>query len=255
MQHPVVRGILGAVGVLLALAAWQLGIAWGILPAEDIPTPAEVISSLVSQVQTGEFWAAVRETMQSVVLGLAGGAAIALPLAIAMGQSESVDHALRPTVEFLRPVPSLALIPFTMLKWGPTQTSVIFLVAFTSIWPLLIQTLDGIKGLDETAMLTARSLRIGRLARLRWVVIPGTLPYVATGLRIAASVALIVAVSVELITGAPGLGSAISDAQNALALEKMYALIMASGLLGIVLYLALTRVERHLLHWHPGYRP
>jgi ABC-type nitrate/sulfonate/bicarbonate transport system permease component len=162
--------------------------------------------------------------------------------------------ALRTLVEFLRPVPSVALIPVAILLFGVGYESKIFLVAFASIWPLLIQTLSGLRDVDPAALTTAAVYRIPRTDRVLRVLVPSALPYVATGLRIASTTGLIVALVAELIIGAPGLGQAITLAQAGNAVTLMYALIISAGLLGLGLNFVLLRLERAVLHWHPSQR-
>jgi ABC-type nitrate/sulfonate/bicarbonate transport system permease component len=181
-------------------------------------------------------------------------AAIAVPLAILMSGNDYVHRALRTIVEFLRPVPSVALIPVAILLFGVGFESKVFLVAFASLWPLLVQTLAGLRDVDPAALTTAAVYRIPRAHRILRVVVPSALPYVATGLRIASTTALIVALVAELVIGAPGLGQAITLAQAANAVALMYALIISTGLLGLGLNALFLRIERAVLHWHPAHR-
>jgi ABC-type nitrate/sulfonate/bicarbonate transport system permease component len=149
----------------------------------------------------------------------------------------------------------VALIPLVVLTLGTQLDSKIFLVFFASLWPLLIQTIYGVQDADPVALDTARAFRIPRFVRLVGVTLPGAVPYIATGLRISSSVALILAVTAELVVGMEGLGQAIDLAGTGGAVELMYALIVVTGILGWTLNGVFMRVERRVLHWHPSARP
>jgi ABC-type nitrate/sulfonate/bicarbonate transport system permease component len=157
-------------------------------------------------------------------------------------------------IEFLRPVPSVALIPLAILIYGVDLESKVFLAAFASFWQLLVQTLYGVQDVDPVATETARAFGFSRGQRLVYVTLPSTVPYIATGLRIASSVALILAVTAELIIGSPGLGREINSAHSGGNVELLYALTMTTGILGLALNRAFVAIERRVLHWHPSQR-
>ena len=163
-------------------------------------------------------------------------------------------HAFRPAIEFLRPIPSVALIPLAILVYGTGLQSKVFLVAFASIWPLLIQTIYGARDLDPIALETARSFRIRRSDRILRVTLMGAVPYIATGLRISSATALILAITAELIVGSAGLGREINIARQGGAVDIMYALIVTTGLVGWGLNSLFAAGERRVLHWHPSHR-
>jgi len=246
--------LLGAVGVALALLLWQLAPALGLVPSDDLPGAGAVLSKLASLAGTDAFWSAVGSTLAGAGLGLLIAVVVGVALGVLMGSSQVAWHALRPTVEFLRPVPGVALIPVAILVFGPSMQSDVFLVAFGCVWVMLVQTLYGVREVDEVALQTARSYGLTHAQRIRWVQLPSSLPYIATGLRIASSIALIVAVTAELVAGNAGLGKAISLAQSVGQTEEMYALIVAAGILGIAVHVLFGGLERRFLHWHQSQR-
>lgn len=246
-----VLGLIGTVGVLLLVEG---GIRAGLVNASYLPPPTEVVAELFVQLGSADFWRAVGSTMQGWAIGLLIALAIALPLAALIGASEYVYRATRPIVEFLRPIPSVALIPVAILIFGPNMGSKVFLVAFGCLWPVLIQLIYGLRDIEPTQVETARSFRISPARRITRITFYSTLPYLATGLRLAVSIALVLAVTAELVTGAEGLGQAIMLAQGAGAATVMYAIIVATGLIGVVLSFALAAIERQVLKWHPSHR-
>ena len=243
---------LAAVAVLLVL--WELVVQVGIVNETNIPPASAALSELVSQLADAAFWSALGSTLQGWALGLGIAIALGIPLGLLIGSSRWAYRALRVPIEFLRPIPSVALIPLAVLIYGQGLESKVFLAAFASFWPLLIQTIYGVQDVDPVATDTARSFGLGRAERMWRITIPSAVPYIATGIRISSAVALILAVTAELVIGAAGLGREINVARSGGNLDVMYALIVATGLLGWLLNLATSAGERRVLHWHPSQR-
>jgi ABC-type nitrate/sulfonate/bicarbonate transport system permease component len=240
--------------VLVVLGVLELLARGEVISPRYFPPPSEMFAALWDEVQTSGFWTAVANTLQGWALGLGIAALIAIPLGIVIGSSRLVYRSLRAVIEFLRPIPSVALIPLAVLIYGSGLESKVFLAAFASTWPLLMQTLYGVQDVDPVATDTARSFGISRPQRLLRVTLPSAVPYIATGVRISAAVALILAVTAELVIGSPGLGREINIARQGEATDLMYALIVATGLLGWLINAVFARGERRVLHWHPSQR-
>lgn len=241
--------VLGTLGVCLGLGVAELLVVTGVLPEVDIPRMSTIVGELASQAGQSSFWSSVWLTVKDAGVGLIIAVVLGVPVGVAMGSSEVVHRALRPTVEFLRVVPGLALIPLAQVIWGPNHSSVAFLVAFGCVWIMLVQTMHGILSIEPLSLVTARSFRIGGVERVRSIYLPGSMPYIVTGVRISVAVALIAAIGGELIMGAPGIGTDIYRAQSALNLPEMYALVIASGLIGLLGALIADLLERVLLRW------
>jgi ABC-type nitrate/sulfonate/bicarbonate transport system permease component len=243
---------LAAVALLLVL--WELVVRVGIVAETNIPPASAALSELLNQFGDGAFWSAVGSTLEGWAAGLGIAIALGVPLGLLIGSSRWAYRGLRVPIEFLRPIPSVALIPLAVLIYGQGLQSKVFLAAFASFWPLLIQTIYGVQDVDPVATDTARSFGLGRLERMWRVTVPSAVPYIATGIRISSAVALILAVTAELVIGAAGLGREINVARSGGNLDVMYALIVATGLLGWLLNLATSAGERRVLHWHPSQR-
>lgn len=243
-----------AVGLAAVLVPLEVISRVGVLDPHSFPPISEDVSALLLQLPDVTFWGAVAATLEGWALGLGVATALAVPLGIVLGSFPPAYRAFRAVIEFLRPIPSVALIPLAILLYGLGVTSEVFLVAFASFWPLLIQTLYGVRDVDSVALETSRAFGDGWPRRAGRIVLPSTLPYLATGLRIASATALILAVTAELIIGSPGLGREIEVARSAGAYSLMYGLIIATGALGWGLDTVLDRAERRIIHWHPLYR-
>jgi ABC-type nitrate/sulfonate/bicarbonate transport system permease component len=241
-------------GVAVVLVLFELVSRSGLVDRQSFPPVSEMLRALWDQLATSAFWTAVWRTLEGWALGLGIAAAAAIPIGILVGSSRLSYRGVRAVIEFLRPIPSVALIPLAVLVYGTGLQSKVFLAVYAAFWPLLVQTIYGVQDIDPVAMDTARSFGFGRLSRLVRVTLPSSLPYVATGLRISSAVALVLVVTAELVIGAPGLGREINAARQGGATDIMYALIIVTGLLGWVLNALFVRVERRVLHWHPSQR-
>ena len=242
------------VSVIAVLILFEVLSRADILSKRSFPPVSDMLSTLWDQFGTGEFWTAVGNTLEGWALGLGISAALAIPLGIVIGSSGLLYRALRPIIEFLRPIPSVALIPAAILIAGTGLQSKVFLATFAAFWVLLVQTLYGVQDVDPVATDTARSFGFSRGQRLFRVTLPSAVPYIATGLRLASTVSLILCVTSELVIGSAGLGRAINIARSGGNTELMYALIIATGLLGLLLNELFTRGEKRVLHWHPSQR-
>jgi ABC-type nitrate/sulfonate/bicarbonate transport system permease component len=226
----------------------------GVLPENHFPPISQTLRTLAEQLAEGSFWDAVANTMQGWALGLGIAAALAIPLGIVIGSGRLLYRATRGLIEFLRPIPSVALIPLAILIYGTGLKSKVFLASFASFWQLIVATLYGVQDVDPVATDTARSFGFSRTQRLFRITLPSAVPYIATGVRIASAVSLILTVTAELVIGSPGLGRSINVARSGGDEQLMYALIIATGIVGLVLNTVLMAIERRVLHWHPSHR-
>jgi ABC-type nitrate/sulfonate/bicarbonate transport system permease component len=242
------------VAVAVVLGLWELVVRVDLISERNIPTMSATVAELFRQFAESRFWSAVGSTLQGWALGLGIAMALGIPLGMIIGSNRWLFRAFRVPIEFLRPIPSVALIPLAVLIYGTGMQSKVFLAAFACFWPLLIQTIYGVQDVDPVATDTARSFGLGRLARLRHITLPGAVPYIATGVRISSAVSLILVVTAELVIGAAGLGREINTARSGGNLPVMYALILTTGLLGWVLNIVTSRAERRVLRWHPSQR-
>ncbi|WP_307834801.1 ABC transporter permease [Paractinoplanes lichenicola] len=245
------KGLAGLAGLLLLVEALP---RLGLVDDGYLPPATRIAAALGDEVVTAEFWRAVGDTLTGWAIGLAIAVAAGVVIGIVIGAVPVLRAATASTVEFLRPIPSVALIPLAVLLYGTDLGSTLLLVVYAAFWQVLVQVLYGVADVDPIAEETARSFRFGTWARIRNVLWPTALPYVFTGVRLAASVALVLAVTAELVIGAPGLGKMIAVAQTSGAVPDMYALIAVTGLLGVAINLAARLFERRTLAWHQSVR-
>jgi ABC-type nitrate/sulfonate/bicarbonate transport system permease component len=254
MREPATTAVVGVAGVAGALAAWQAVSAGEVLDSTSFPPPTEVLDALVRVVGESWFWTALGETAKSTLLGLLITVAIALPLGAALGLSETAFRSCRLVIEFLKPIPVVALLPLALLMYGTTLQMKLVLICFGTLWPLLMQVIYGVQNVDAVAAETARAYRLRRTRWLVSVVLPSAAPFIATGLRVAGVTALLLSIVTELVGGAAGLGLQITRAQSAADYDELYALVVITGVLGIAVNGVLRRMERRTLRWLPEHR-
>ncbi len=242
-------------GALTIVVALELITRFEVLPSRYIAPPSVVVVRLAQVLTDPVAWQAIGLTLLAWFLGLLIATVVALPLGVALGTSELAFRATRPIVEFLRPVPSVALIPVVFLVFRPgSLEGTVFLAAFAATWPLLVQATYGVRAINPIQIATARSFQIGGPRTFFRVVLPGATPYLATGLRISSTVALILVVTGQIIMGAPGIGLEINRAREGADVPLMYAYVVIAGVLGLLLNGVFTVLEKRALHWHASQR-
>ncbi|MEV7885964.1 ABC transporter permease [Streptomyces sp. NPDC002817] len=245
---------LGAAGLAAFLALGEAVPRLGLVKEAYFPPTSRIADALGTELSDDTFWTALGDTLTGWALGLLIASTAGIALGVAIAVVPYLREATASTIEFLRPIPSVALIPLAVLLYGTELRSVLLLVVYASFWQVLIQVLYGVQDIDPVAEETARSYGLGPWARVRHVLWPTALPYVMTGVRLAAAVALILAITAELVIGAPGLGARIAVAQNSQAVPEMYALIVVTGVLGLLINVGARTVERRALAWHQSVR-
>lgn len=249
-----VNAALGAAGLAAFLALGEAAPRLGLVKEAYFPPTSRIAQALADELADTTFWTALGDTLTGWALGLAIAASAGIVVGVVVSVVPFLREATASTIEFLRPIPSVALIPLAVLLYGSELRSVLLLVVYASFWQVLIQVLYGVQDVDPVAEETARSYGLGTWARIRHVLWPTALPYVMTGVRLAAAVALILAITAELVIGAPGLGKRIGVAQTSQAVPEMYALIVVTGLLGLLINVGARTVERRALAWHQSVR-
>ncbi|MEU8234570.1 ABC transporter permease [Actinoplanes sp. NPDC048967] len=180
----------------------------------------------------------------SIVLGVAAG--------VTIGRFHRLRETLEPLLEFFRAIPPPVLIPVAMLLLGITDTMKVVVIVSGAIWPILLNTIEGVRATDSVMVETADSFRISRWERLWLLVLPAASPRIMTGVRQALSVALILMVISEMFASSSGLGYRIAYFQRNYLIAEMWSGILLLGLIGVALAVLFGLAERHLLRWYHG---
>ncbi|MFC5831751.1 ABC transporter permease [Nonomuraea insulae] len=240
-----------ATGVAGFLLIWQIlgmsGLVRWLPPAVD--TLVRAVSLAVDPI----FLEDLMGTLIAAVIGLPLAVLIAVPIGVLLGTVPVVEEMTRVFVEFLRPIPSVALIPLALFFFAGETNVKVALIVFSASWPILINTLYGVRDVDPVGKETLRSFGFGRGAVIWRVSLPSAAPFIATGVRLAASITLILAISVEYIVGgSSGIGSFLIEASTGIGADAMIDVIAAllwAGAIGLVVNILLVRVERRLFKW------
>lgn len=246
--------ILGLTGVVLVTLLVELIPRLGIVDGRFLPPASQIFGALFELLGSPAFWDALTNTIITWAIGLIVAVVLGIGLGMLIGSFPVVRGFVSSTIEFLRPIPSVALIPLVVLLLGTQRPSTLVLVVYAAFWQVLVQVLYGVADVDPVARDTARTYHFRFLTQGYWVVWPTTLPYAVTGFRLAATVSLVLTLTGELIIGTPGLGQQISVAQSSNAVPMMYALIVVAGILGVLVNVFARFVEAKALFWHPSVR-
>lgn len=237
------------VGLLLPA---QLAVTVGLVPDTALPPPTAILGEFVGLVLGSALWVDAGQTVLGWAAALGLAIVVGTAVGLVLGRLALVRAFVTPVVEFLRPIPSIALIPLVILTIGGGKSGEIALASYAALWQMLIAALYASGSVDRVSEETARAFHLGRWHTLRWVTMPSMLPGLATGARIASATSLIIVITSEILIGSPGLGRGLNLARSGGDLERMYAYIIAIGLLGVALNTVLRLVERRLLRGHPG---
>ena len=245
------RGLIGVVIFLLLVEV--LGLT-GVIPQSVLPLMSTVLGHAAQLLGNGRFLADLGATLEAWAVGLALAIVIGVPLGVLLGSLPGVRVATRAVVEFLRPIPSVALILLVSLVIGPGLRMSVTLIVYGAIWPVLYNTIAGLDDVDPVAKETHRAFGFSRVDTIRMVSLPSAAPFIATGIRLASSVAIILDIGAGYITGrinGAGLGAFIADySSGAGNLPVILAATLWAGLLGLVLDRAIVGTEHRLLRWN-----
>lgn len=246
--------VFGVAGVLAFAALLELLPRTGVLPRAYFPPLSEMLAALIDLLGRSSFWTALFDTVRGWGIGLTIAVAAGIIIGFLISTSTQLIRITASTIEFLRPIPSVALIPLAVLLFGTDIRSTLLLVVYASFWPVLIQVLHGVQDINPVARDTTASYGFSRWAVFRYLIWPTALPYLMTGVRLSASVALVLTISAELIIGSPGLGTEIARSQSSDATADVYATVIVTGVLGIALNILVRSIERRVLSWHASMR-
>lgn len=248
-QHGVLMWF-ASLGVLAGLVGlWQVAAHLELVSPVFFPAPLRSFESLWEQMGTADFWLAFRETVTRMALGFFTASIAGVALGAAIGLSPRLRAYVEPTLELIRPLPASAMIPVFVLLIGLNDRMIVAAIAFSSLWPVLLNTVHGFKTIEPRLIEVARILHLSRLELVWKIALPNALPDIFAGLRLALTVSLILAVVAEMLAGTVGLGQNITLAARSFRSADLYAGIIVLGAVGYVSNILLQRAEQHLLRW------
>lgn len=241
----------GAIGIVLLLIGMEVLGRAGLVSRDSLPPASEIVTRAAVLGIQSEFLAHLAGTVATWAVGIVLASVIAIPLGLLLGTLPGVSVATRAVVEFLRPMPGVALFPLVGMMLGSGMTTRITVVTYVSLWPVLYNTMYGLRDVDPVAVDTLRSFGFGRLSVLWRVAVPSAAPFIATGVRLSAGIALIATVAGEIFMGTgQGLGVFVAEASLVTyATVDVLAVTVWAALLGLLINTLLVRGERRLFFW------
>lgn len=249
------RRLRGLVGVAGFLVLWEVFGRSGAVDPAFLPPPSVVVGRLVVLAGNGDFVADVIATILAWAIAMAIAVAVAVPVGLVLGSVPVLRAATRSLVEFLRPIPSVALIPLAIVLLGTGPQTKITLAVYAAVWPILFNTIYALGEIDPLRAETARAFGLGRTAVLARVALPSAAPFVMTGIRVSAAIALILVVSTELLAGGRGggLGQFVDVSRSGGgSMDTVLAGAVVAGLIGYLVNVGLERAQRRWFGWAAG---
>lgn len=219
-----------------------------------VPPPSSIFVALWQGLMNGEISSQIWTTLNVYVRSIALATVLAVTIGVLMGTYRPVFDALKIIVEFMRPIPSVAMIPLAILFFGLGGTMRMSVITYAAFWPMLISTIYGVRSIDPQALDVARNFGVTGTEALWRVTVPSALASIATGFRVSATIALVVTVTTELVAGNSGIGFYISQMEQANRLPPMYAAIVLTGILGYILNTLYFALEHKVVFWTPAAR-
>lgn len=246
--------VLRIIVLVVAVGLWELVVDIGAIPPGVLAAPSTIVLAAPQVFASPEFLSALAATVRTWAVGLAIALVVGIPVGLLIGSVPTAYRLSRLTLDFLRTIPPVALIPLALLLYGASDQMALLLIVFGCIWPIVLQTMYGAQQVDPQIQEVGRAFRFRRSQRIGRVLLPSALPMIATGIRISATLALLLAIGAELIGSAPGLGAQIFLKAQGLRTSEMYVYILVCAVLGAALNLALLALERRVLTWIPAHR-
>ena len=259
----------GLIVPIVLIAVWQTACSLGWVNEHVLPSPWAVVTRWVAYLlpprsfaETGGSWLAwaisgalildATGSMYRVVVGFVVGAGLALPLGLVMGASPRVYAWLNPLAQVLRPIPPIAYIPLAILWFGLGNPPAIFLISIGAFFPVLINTIAGVRQVDGIYLRAARNLGASQSTLFLRVILPASVPYILSGVRIGIGTAFIVVIVSEMIAVNNGLGFRILEAREYFWSDKIIAGMISIGMLGLAIDMGVNKLNNYLLRWHRG---
>jgi NitT/TauT family transport system permease protein len=237
---------------VLVIIAWELLCRGGYVSPIILPSPSAILVRWLEWLRSGELLVDAAGSLYRVGAGFLLGAVLALPLGLFMGASPRFYEFCNPLIQVLRPIPPIAWIPMSILWFGLGNPPAIFLISLGAFFPILMNTIAGVRNVDSIYLRAARNLGAGNATIFRRVILPASTPYILAGVRIGIGTAFIVVIVSEMIAVNNGLGYRILEAREYMWSDKIIAGMISIGLLGLAIDLAMNGINNYLLRWHRG---
>lgn len=247
------RGLLPWVVPVGLIAVWQIASSQGWLSSRVLPAPVDVVRAAWTLGESGELWTHVRISAWRALTGLAIGGGLGLLLGLLTGSLRIFETLLDSTIQMVRNIPALALIPLVILWFGIDESAKLFLIAVSVFFPIYLNTFHGIRNVDPGLIEMARTYGLSRWQLYREVILPGALSSILVGLRFSLGLMWVILIVAETISSQSGIGYLTMNAREFLQTDIVLVGILLYALLGKLADVFAKGLERYWLRWHPGY--
>jgi NitT/TauT family transport system permease protein len=238
-----------AIAIVAFLAVWEAAPRLGLVDKVFLPPFTQVAATFVTLSGNGQLWEHVSASLSRALAGFAIAVAVTVPLGFAIAWYRPVAEFLGPILELFRNTAALALLPVFILILGIGETSKVALVLYASTFPILLNTITGVRTVDPLLIKSAQSIGLPPVRLFQKVVLPAAVPSIFTGLRMAAASSILVLIAAEMVGAKAGLGYLITAAQLNFQIPNMYAGIVAIAIVGLVFNAVIEFIERRLSRW------
>lgn len=247
------KKVLSAAGFTLGLPVILIALWWVsalISPSFFVPTPPELAATFIKTWIGPRIWIDVLPSIGRFFAGAAIAIVLGILLGVIVGLNRSLRALTEPVFEFFRALPPPVLIPVLLLLFGPTDLMKMLIIALAAIWPVLLNTVEGVRGADSVQSDTSSSYGISGMNRVRYQILPSASPQIFTGIRQSLPIALMLMIISEMFASTSGLGFSVIQFQRKFAIPEMWSGILVLGLLGYAVALIFRFVERRVLRWY-----
>jgi len=234
---------------VLLLLAWEVTVRAGLLDARFFPAPSSIVETFGRLAMNGELWRHLSTSLSRIVIGFAMGAVPALLLGLALGLSRLARSIANPIIYSLYPVPKVAVLPLIMLIFGLGEMSKYVIIAIAVFFVVLVNTMAGVVQIDRIYFDVAKNFNTSRRDFYKSVLLPGAMPAIFTGVKLAMGIALVVLVTAEFVGASTGLGVLIYEAWQVFAIEQLFVGLVVVSFLGYSLSVLIDEVERRVVPW------
>lgn len=236
--------------LFLVCIVWEAIARSGLLYGPYFPPITGIFLTLGRLLVSVDYLYHVLSTISKLLLGIIIASVLGTGLGMIFGSNPKLLGVFRPLIEFMRPIPAVALIPIAILFFGIGMLMKSVVIVYASIWPILINTIDGVRRVDEVLIQTGKLYGLTKWESLCQIVFPASKPYIISGIKISSAICLILVITTEMVGGSNGLGFFILYAERSFQIEEMYAGIMTIALIGYIVSIIFRSIENNHLSWH-----
>ena len=248
------RPALRALSIGLFLLAWHLATLWDLdvyVRFQNIPSPGDVLAEAIELFGSRVFYVHILASLERIWLGFAIATVLGVGLGLLIGWFTFAEDTLLPPIELFRPIPAVAWVPISIMLWPTERSSIVFITTLGAFFPIVLNTVHGVEGIDRQLVRAATSLGAGRADVFREVVIPGALPSIVTGLSVGMGVSWLCLISAEMISGQYGVGYFTWVAYGIVKYSQIVVGMLVIGVLGMLSSSAIRLIGARCMPWLP----